>query len=106
MVVGEARVSNLWKFVIAVVAVFTVSAELGWQALRIAKSAERSISDPRYRRRRLIYLAAVYGVGTVLGVIEVIRGELPGLAMIGVAITLLLVCWSLRTAIKIKVPPQ
>jgi len=59
---------------------------------------DRANSDPRYRRRQLILLVAVYVVSMVVGVSEAIRGYQPALSLVGLPIPLLLVYWLLRTA--------
>jgi hypothetical protein len=93
-------------FISVVVGVVTASALIGWTMFRAAKSWDRAASDPRYRRRQLILLAAVYVVSIMFGVSELIRGNQPVLSLVGLPIPLLIVYWLLRTAGRTKVPPQ
>jgi hypothetical protein len=62
--------SNLWMIISLVLGVFAASALFGWIMFRVAKSMDRSNSDPRYRRRIFILLAAVYVVSMTVGVSE------------------------------------
>jgi hypothetical protein len=99
-------VSNLWTVISLVVAVFAVSALFGWTMFRFAKSMERTHWDPKYRRRKLLYGAAIYGVGIVAGVAEVLSGDAPPATLLALPIPLLLVWWFLRLAKQVKIPPD
>ncbi len=74
--------------------------------LRSAKSADLAARDPKYARGQMLLLAVVYVTGMVCGVVEVMRGELPLLSLLGLVVPALLVWWLLRARGRIKVPPQ
>jgi hypothetical protein len=102
----DSDVSKLWTVIGLVVAVFAVSALFGWTMFRFAKSMERTHRDPKYRRRQLLYGAAIYGIGIVVGVSEVLSGDAPPAILLAIPIPLLLVWWFLRLAKQVKNPPD
>jgi hypothetical protein len=99
-------VSTFWMFTGIVLGVFAISGLFGWMMWQAAKSIERSDSDPRYRRRQIALLAAVYVVSMVVGITQVVRGKQSVLSLAGLPIPLLIVYVLLRTALRTKTPPQ
>lgn len=69
-------------------------------------SAERAEVDLRHRRRILIRLGLIYAVAAVIGIAGVVSGTDPKESLIGLPIALLLAWFWLRTAPRMKVPPQ
>jgi hypothetical protein len=53
----------------------------------------------------MYYGAAVYGFGIVYGVSQVLTGNAPAQALLGLPIPLLLVWVYLRAAKRVKIPP-
>ncbi len=89
---------------IAIIAVLAATAALGWTMWRVVRSAERMERDPKYLRRRLIWVAVIYVFGTVFGIIEVATGQQPIQSLIGLPIVLAMIWFFLRSASKVKVP--
>jgi cell division protein FtsW (lipid II flippase) len=89
-----------------IIGVFVATAVMGWLMWRLFRSAERMERDPKYRRRRLIRGAMIYVFGALFGMIQVARGELPIQALIGLPISLFMIWVILRTASKVKIPPN
>jgi MFS family permease len=98
-------VNKLWAFTIIVAGVLAFSALLGLLMFRWGKSIDRMEREPRYRRRWMYYGAAVYGFGIVYGVSQVLTGNAPAQALLGLPIPLLLVWVYLRAAKRVKIPP-
>ena len=96
---------KLWTLISIVVGVSAASALLGWMAFRLARHMDRIEGEPRYRRRWLLYGAAIYAVGIVAGVSQVFSGAAPPIALLGVPIPILLVWLYLRAAKQVKIPP-
>ena len=71
-------------FAIIVVGVATVA--LIWDSLHLIRDAERMQRDPRLLRRSFIRLGLVYVCGSAWGIVQVIRGDLPPGALIGVVV--------------------
>jgi cell division protein FtsW (lipid II flippase) len=89
-----------------IIGVFVATAVMGWLMWRLFRSAERMERDPKYRRRRLIRGAMIYVFGALFGMIQVARGELPIQALMGLPISLFMIWVILRTASKVKIPPN
>lgn len=98
--------SKLWTLISIVVGVSAVSALLGWMTFRFAKHMDRAEREPRYRRRWLLYGAAMYGFGFVTGVPRVLSGDAPRWALLFVPIPLLFVWLYLSAAKQVKIPPD
>jgi MFS family permease len=99
-------VNKLWTFSIIVAVVFAVSVLLGLLISRWGKSIDRMEREPRYRRRWMYYGAAIYGVGAVYGVSQVLSGNAPPQALLALPIPLLFIWLYLRAAKSIKIPPN
>jgi hypothetical protein len=97
--------SKLWMLISIVVGVSAASALLGWMAFRLARHMDRVEREPRYRRRWLLYGAAVYVLGIVAGVLKVFSGDAPPTTLLFVPIPILFVWLYLRAANQVKVPP-
>lgn len=89
-----------------VIGVSVVSALFGWMMFRLAKSMDRAERDPKYKRRIFLCCAAIYGLGIVSGVSQVLSGEAPPVALLGLPIPILFVWWFLRLARQVKPPPH
>ena len=74
--------SKLWTLISIVVGVAAASGLLGWMTLRLAKHMDTAEREPRYRRRWLLYGAAIYGFGVVAGVSQVLSGDAPPWALL------------------------
>lgn len=98
--------SKLWTLISIVVGVAAASGLLGWMTFRLAKHIDRAEQEPRYRRRWLLYGAAIYGFGVVAGVSQVLSGDAPPWALLCVPIPLLFVWLYLRAAKQVKIPPE
>ena len=72
----------------------------------MARSVERFEKDPRYLRRWLILMGALYGFGALTGVIKVVSGDVPPLRLFGLVIPVFFVWYFFRTAFRVKVPPK
>ena len=89
-----------------IIGVLVATAVMGWLMWRLFRSAERMERDPKYLRRRLIRGAMIYVAGALAGMIEIARRELPIQALIGLPISLFMIWVLLRTASKVKIPPN
>jgi len=89
-----------------IVGVLGLTALLGWMMWRMARSVERFEKDPRYLRRFLIFMGALYGFGALTGVLKVISGDVPPLSLFGLVIPVLFVWYFFRTAFRVEVPPK
>ena len=89
-----------------IIGVLVATAVMGCLMWRLFRSAERMERDPKYLRRRLIRGAMIYGFGALFGLVEIVRGELPIQALIGLPISLFMIWVILRTASKVKIPPN
>ncbi|MFY9948626.1 MAG: hypothetical protein WA261_00770 [Candidatus Sulfotelmatobacter sp.] len=89
-----------------IIGVLVATAVMGWLMWRLFRSAERMERDPKYLRRRLIRGAMIYVAGALVGMIEIARRELPIQALIGLPISLFMIWVLLRTASKVKIPPN
>ncbi len=98
--------SKQWTLISIVVGVSAASALLGWMAFRLARHMDRVEKEPRYRRRWLLYGAAVYGFGIVVGVSRVFSGDASPATLLFVPIPLLFVWLYLRAAKQVKIPPH
>jgi hypothetical protein len=98
--------SKFWEFITIVVGVFAVAAFIGWRTYRLGMSMDRAQQDPKYMRRVLYRGAALYGFGLVFGVTQVISGDLPPASLLAAPISLLLIWFYLRTAKRVKIPPE
>ena len=96
----------MWTLITIVIGVTAASAILGWMAFRLARHMNRIEQEPTYRRRWLLYGAAIYGVGIVAGVSQVFSGDAPPIALLGVPIPILIVWLCLRSAKQVKIPPD
>jgi MFS family permease len=90
--------NRLWTITIIVTGVIAVSALLGLLMSRWGKSMDRAEREPKYRRRRMYYGAAIYGFGIVCGVVQVLTGKAPAWSLLFIPIPLFFVWCSLRTA--------
>jgi len=97
--------SKLWTLTSILVGVSAASALLGWMAFRLARHMDRVEREPRYRRRWLLYGAAIYGFGIVAGISQVLSGNAPPATLLVVPIPLLFVWLYLRAAKRVKIPP-
>ena|SRR5215472_395431 len=97
--------SKLWTLTSILVGVSAASALLGWMAFRLARHMDRVEREPRYRRRWLLYGAAIYGFGIVAGISQVLSGDAPPATLLVVPIPLLFVWLYLRAAKRVKIPP-
>ena len=77
-----------------------------WLFWRAWKSVERAERDPRYLRRRLVLLGMIYVFGAVFGIEQVATGQQPLQSLIGLPIAVGLAWFWLRSASRVKVPPQ
>ena len=91
-------------WIIAGVSAFT--ALMVWFFWRSWKSVERAERDPRYLRRRLIFLGMIYIAGAVFGIEQVATGQAPVQSLIGLPIALGFAWFWLRTASRVKLPPK
>ena len=98
--------SKQWAIISIVVGVSAASALLGWMAFRLARHMDRVEREPRYKRRWLLYGAAIYGFGIVAGVSQVLSGDAPLATLLCVPIPLLFVWLYLRAAKQVKIPPD
>jgi hypothetical protein len=98
-------VNKLWAFTIIVAVVLAVSALLGLLMSRWGKSIDRMEREPRYRRRWMYYGAPINGFGVVYGVSQVLTGNAPAQALLGLPIPLLFVWFYMRAAKRVKIPP-
>ncbi|MGA8202416.1 MAG: hypothetical protein WB814_20275 [Candidatus Sulfotelmatobacter sp.] len=89
-----------------IIGVLVATAVMGWLMWRLFRSAERMERDPKHLRRRLIRGAMIYVAGALAGMIEIARRELPIQALIGLPISLFMIWVLLRTASKVKIPPN
>ena len=74
-----------------------------WKAFRDQERAER---DRRYLRRVLLRAGLIYVFGAIFGTYEAVTGNQPIQSLIGLPIVLLLAWFYVRSALKLKVPPQ
>jgi len=95
---------KVWTLIRVVLGVSAASALFGWIMFRFSKSMERAERDPKYKRRIFLRSAAVYGCGIVLGVVQVLSGDAPPWALLGLAIPILFVWWFLRLAKQARTP--
>jgi hypothetical protein len=98
--------SKLWTLISIVIGVTAASALLGWMAFRLARHMDTIGQEPRYRRRWLLYGAAVYAFGIVAGVSQVFSGDAPPTALLFVPIPILIVWVCLRAAKLGEVSPD
>jgi hypothetical protein len=77
-----------------------------WIIWRGWKSTERAETDLRHRRRIFVRLGLVYVVSSVIGVAGVLSGREPKESLLGLPVAVLLAWLLLRTALRMKVPPQ
>ena len=98
--------SKLWTLISIVVGVSAASTLLGWMTFRLARHMDRVEGEPRYRRRWLLYGAAVYVFGIVAGVSQVFSGDAPPTTLLFVPIPILFVWLYLRAAKQVKIPPD
>jgi Ca2+/Na+ antiporter len=99
-------VSRIWTTVVVVFAVIAVSALLGLMMYGLGKHTERSQSNPKYRRRNAILLAAIYVFSMYAGISGVVRGEEPAWTLIFLPIPIVLVYVLLRSASQVKNPEK
>jgi hypothetical protein len=79
---------------------------LGFGVWRAAKSADRAIDDPRYRRRSIIRFAMAYIAVGVFIIVGVAAGKERVEALYGLPMGVIIIWYLLRSAFKIKVPPK
>ena len=91
---------------IIIVGVLALSAFIGWMAWRFLKSAEKTLADPRRLRRGLILAGAFYACAAINGIVQVARGRMPLLSLLGLPIGLAFIWLYLRAASRIQVPPK
>jgi hypothetical protein len=103
---GDFVVSKLWTLISILVGVSAASAPFGWMAFRLARHMDRAEREPRYRRRWLFYVAAVYAFGIVAGVSQVLSGDAPPATLLAALIPLFFVWFFLRAAKRVKIPPD
>ena len=70
------------------------------------ESAERAEKDLKYRRRSLLWIAALYTIGAIVGTTEVVLGNAPLLSMVGLPISGGFIWLFLREASRIKNPTK
>jgi len=92
--------------VIIIAGVLAFSAFIGWGAWQVFKSAERAERDPRYLRRSFLRLGLIYVGCGVYAIAEVVTGREPIQILVGLPIGGLLAWFYLRTAFRVKIPPQ
>jgi hypothetical protein len=85
---------------------FAMVALIGWGMYRWANSMDRAARDPKYMRRKLYFGAAIYGFAIFVGVSQVLSGAAPPATLFGALIPILLVYFLLRTAKRVKTPPE
>lgn len=98
--IGPGTVATI---IIGVLAVTAILAWIMWRAFRMQERAER---DPRYLRRLLLVLPALYACSTVYAVEQVLTGKEPLQALIGLPIVVVISWAYVRTALRVKVPPK
>jgi hypothetical protein len=87
-----------------VVGVLAFTAMFIWLLWRMAQSVERAEREPRYLRRILFILGGVYVAGAINAIIQVLSGNQPLEALVGLPIGALLAWFYLRTAFRVKLP--
>jgi len=102
---GVVYSSQLGEIVKAVAVVLLLTGLFGWGMWSVGRSAERAERDARYRRRNLLRLGVLYFAAVVAGVVAVLTGDAPKLALAGVPVCLLMGWWLVRNAGNVKIPP-
>ena len=105
-IIALSSVFPLRTVTVTILAVFALSALLGWGAWRMYKSAERAERDPKYLRRRLIRLGVLYLGCSIWAVLEVANGARPLKSLVGLPIGLLLGWFYLRAATRVDTPSK
>ncbi|MGC2526957.1 MAG: hypothetical protein WA639_04385 [Candidatus Acidiferrum sp.] len=98
--------AGLKMFATAVITVFAVAGLFGWMMFRAGQSADRAARDPRYRRRQMILVAAVYSVFLAYGIMQIAFGRLPRLDLVGLIIPILFIWYFWRAASRTKIPRE
>jgi uncharacterized membrane protein YccC len=70
------------------------------------KSAERAARDPKYLRRRLLFLGGMYLAAAAFVIEQVVSGQEPIQSLFGLPVGLALAWFWLRSASRVKVPPE
>jgi hypothetical protein len=86
--------------------VSALTALLGWSFWRMWKTAERAARDPKYLRRRLLFLGGIYLAAVALAIEQVATGQQPIQSLFGLPVGLALAWFWLRSAKRVKVPPE
>jgi len=75
-------------------------------ALFVLRDGFKMLENPVLRRKRLIIFGVFYSFVAIYVIAEVVTGNEPPLALLGLPIGLLCIRTFFRAASKIKVPPK
>jgi dipeptide/tripeptide permease len=70
----------------AIIGVGVATAVLIWLSLHLVHDAEKMERNPRLLRRRLLIWGTLYVVSSVWGIIQVVRGNEPPAAFVGIVV--------------------
>jgi len=90
---------------LAILGVTVTTAVLVWACFGIVRDAERMQRDPKFLRRRALLLGTLYVISAAYGVSQVIEGNEPPIALIGLPIAAAFAWTFLKAAANVK-PPQ
>jgi hypothetical protein len=70
----------------AIIGVGVATAVLIWGSLHLVHDAEKMERNPRLLRRRLLLWGTVYVLSSGWGIIQVVRGNEPPAALVGIVV--------------------
>jgi hypothetical protein len=89
----------------SIVVVGIATALLVWGCFRLICDAEKMQRDPTLLRRRMVRLGLFYICCAVLGIVRVVTGDLPPMALIGLPVTAGIAWILIKQANNVKIPP-
>lgn len=106
MLQADSIKTDLMTMAWTIAGVSALTALLGWSFWRMWKTAERAARVPKYLRRRLLFLGWIYLAGVALVIEQVATGQQPIQSLFGLPVGLALAWFWLRSANRVKVPPE
>jgi hypothetical protein len=86
---------------LAIIGVGVATAVLIWLSLHLVHEAEKMERNPRLLRRRLLIWGSLYVVSSGWGIIQVVRGNEPPAALVGIVVAASLAWILIRGASRV-----